>query len=155
MLIIHTGDTVTIYLPMTWQAVVAFLACARIGAIHSAVFAGFSAESLRDRWVLWLFAFLGLDLFSRQWMAVVPTWGGFSLRVFSLVVPRFAGWISGRKRRLRGSAGVGIGTGTGKKGIEGDYAEYGPTAYLSRLPYGVISTACFADSISLAPRIID
>ena len=36
-------------LPMTWQAAAAFLACARIGAIHSAVFAGFSAESLRDR----------------------------------------------------------------------------------------------------------
>ncbi|KAL0946029.1 hypothetical protein HGRIS_012305 [Hohenbuehelia grisea] len=34
---------------MTWQAVAAFLACARIGAIHSVVFAGFSAESLRDR----------------------------------------------------------------------------------------------------------
>jgi acetyl-CoA synthetase len=34
---------------MTWQAVAAFLACARIGAVHSAVFAGFSAESLRDR----------------------------------------------------------------------------------------------------------
>lgn len=34
---------------MTWHAVVAFLACARIGAIHSVVFAGFSAESLRDR----------------------------------------------------------------------------------------------------------
>jgi hypothetical protein len=36
-------------LPMTWQATAAFLACARIGAVHSAVFAGFSAESLRDR----------------------------------------------------------------------------------------------------------
>ena len=34
---------------MTWQAVAAFLACARIGAIHSVVFAGFSSESLRDR----------------------------------------------------------------------------------------------------------
>ena len=34
---------------MTWQAVATFLACARIGAIHSVVFAGFSAESLRDR----------------------------------------------------------------------------------------------------------
>ena len=34
---------------MTWQAAAAFLACARIGAVHSAVFAGFSAESLRDR----------------------------------------------------------------------------------------------------------
>ena len=34
---------------MTWHAVAAFLACARIGAIHSVVFAGFSSESLRDR----------------------------------------------------------------------------------------------------------
>lgn len=34
---------------MTWHAVAAFLACARIGAVHSVVFAGFSAESLRDR----------------------------------------------------------------------------------------------------------
>lgn len=34
---------------MTWQAVAAFLACARIGAMHSVVFAGFSSESLRDR----------------------------------------------------------------------------------------------------------
>lgn len=34
---------------MTWQAVAAFLACARIGAIHSVVFAGFSSEALRDR----------------------------------------------------------------------------------------------------------
>jgi acetyl-CoA synthetase len=46
---IKKGDTVSVYLPMTWQAVAAFLACARIGAIHSVVFAGFSAESLRDR----------------------------------------------------------------------------------------------------------
>jgi acetyl-CoA synthetase len=34
---------------MTWQAVAAFLACARVGAVHSVVFAGFSAEALRDR----------------------------------------------------------------------------------------------------------
>ena len=34
---------------MTWHAIVVFLACARIGAIHSVVFAGFSSESLRDR----------------------------------------------------------------------------------------------------------
>ncbi|KAG8894116.1 acetyl-CoA synthetase [Tulasnella sp. 408] len=46
---VKKGDTVSIYLPMTWQAAAAFLACARIGAIHSVVFAGFSAESLRDR----------------------------------------------------------------------------------------------------------
>jgi acetyl-CoA synthetase len=46
---VKKGDTISIYLPMTWRAVAAFLACARIGAIHSVVFAGFSAESLRDR----------------------------------------------------------------------------------------------------------
>ncbi len=43
------GDRVTIYLPMVPEAVVAMLACARIGAAHTVVFAGFSAESLRDR----------------------------------------------------------------------------------------------------------
>ncbi|KAG8705932.1 acetyl-CoA synthetase [Ceratobasidium sp. 423] len=46
---VRKGDTVSIYLPMTWHAAAAFLACARIGAIHSVIFAGFSAESLRDR----------------------------------------------------------------------------------------------------------
>ena len=46
---IGKGDVVSVYMPMTWYAVAAFLACARIGAVHSAVFAGFSAESLRDR----------------------------------------------------------------------------------------------------------
>lgn len=46
---VKKGDTVSVYLPMTWHAVAAFLACARIGAVHSVVFAGFSAESLRDR----------------------------------------------------------------------------------------------------------
>ncbi|KAJ7697226.1 hypothetical protein B0H17DRAFT_1158497 [Mycena rosella] len=45
---VRRGDTVSIYLPMTWHAAAAFLACARIGAIHSVVFAGFSAESLRN-----------------------------------------------------------------------------------------------------------
>ena len=43
------GDRVCIYLPMIPELAVAMLACARIGAIHSVVFAGFSAESLRDR----------------------------------------------------------------------------------------------------------
>jgi acetyl-CoA synthetase len=46
---IHKGDRVCIYLPMIPEAVVAMLACARIGAIHSVVFGGFSAEALRDR----------------------------------------------------------------------------------------------------------
>jgi len=43
------GDRVAIYLPQIPEAVVAMLACARIGAIHSVVFGGFSAESLRQR----------------------------------------------------------------------------------------------------------
>lgn len=43
------GDRVAIYLPMVTEAVVAMQACARIGAIHSVIFGGFSAGALRDR----------------------------------------------------------------------------------------------------------
>jgi len=43
------GDRVTIYLPMIPEAVVAMLACARIGAIHSVVFGGFAPQSIADR----------------------------------------------------------------------------------------------------------
>ncbi|KAF9159238.1 acetyl-CoA synthetase [Actinomortierella ambigua] len=46
---IKKGDTVAVYMPMIPEAVVALLACARIGAPHSVIFAGFSAEALRDR----------------------------------------------------------------------------------------------------------
>ncbi|MHB1327007.1 MAG: acetate--CoA ligase [Gemmatimonadales bacterium] len=46
---IKKGDRVAIYLPMIPEAAIAMLACARIGAVHSVVFGGFSAESLRDR----------------------------------------------------------------------------------------------------------
>ncbi|KAG9325892.1 hypothetical protein KVV02_001289 [Mortierella alpina] len=46
---IRKGDTVAIYMPMIPEAIVALLACARVGALHSVVFAGFSAEALRDR----------------------------------------------------------------------------------------------------------
>jgi len=46
---IRKGDRVAIYLPMIPEAAIAMLACARIGAVHSVVFGGFSAESLRDR----------------------------------------------------------------------------------------------------------
>jgi acetyl-CoA synthetase len=46
---ISKGDRVNIYLPMTPEAVIAMQACARIGAIHSVVFGGFSAQSLKDR----------------------------------------------------------------------------------------------------------
>ena len=43
------GDRVVIYMPLVPEAIVAMHACARIGAIHSVVFGGFSALSLRDR----------------------------------------------------------------------------------------------------------
>lgn len=43
------GDRICIYMPMVPEAAIAVLACARIGAIHSVVFAGFSAQSLSDR----------------------------------------------------------------------------------------------------------
>jgi len=43
------GDRVAIYLPLIPEAAIAMLACARIGAVHSVVFGGFSAEALRDR----------------------------------------------------------------------------------------------------------
>ena len=46
---VKKGDRVCIYMPMIVEAVVAMLACARIGAVHSVVFAGFSPESLKDR----------------------------------------------------------------------------------------------------------
>ncbi len=46
---IRQGDRVVIYMPMIPEAVVAMQACARIGAIHSVVFGGFSAESLKNR----------------------------------------------------------------------------------------------------------
>jgi acetate--CoA ligase len=46
---VQKGDRVTIYLPMIPEAAIAMLACARIGAIHSVVFGGFSAESLAGR----------------------------------------------------------------------------------------------------------
>jgi acetyl-CoA synthetase len=46
---VKKGDRVCIYLPMVPEASIAMLACARIGAIHSVVFAGFSAQSLTDR----------------------------------------------------------------------------------------------------------
>ncbi|HEU4854639.1 MAG TPA: AMP-binding protein, partial [Nitrosospira sp.] len=46
---IRKGDRVVIYMPMSIEAVVAMQACARIGAIHSVVFGGFSAKSLHER----------------------------------------------------------------------------------------------------------
>ena len=46
---VKKGDRVTIYLPMVPEAVIAMLACARIGAVHSVVFAGFSPDALAGR----------------------------------------------------------------------------------------------------------
>ncbi len=46
---VEKGDRVAIYLPLIPEAVVAMLGCARIGAVHSVVFGGFSSEALRDR----------------------------------------------------------------------------------------------------------
>ena len=46
---IGKGDKVAIYLPMVPEAIVAMLSCARIGAVHTVVFAGFSSDALRDR----------------------------------------------------------------------------------------------------------
>jgi acetyl-CoA synthetase len=46
---VKKGDRVALYLPLIPELAVAMLACARIGAVHSVVFGGFSAESLRDR----------------------------------------------------------------------------------------------------------
>ena len=46
---IGKGDRVIIYMPTIPEAAIAMLACARIGAVHSVVFGGFSADSIRDR----------------------------------------------------------------------------------------------------------
>jgi acetyl-CoA synthetase len=46
---VKRGDRVAVYMPMTAEIVVTVLACARIGAVHSVIFGGFSAESLADR----------------------------------------------------------------------------------------------------------
>jgi acetyl-CoA synthetase len=46
---VRKGDRVAIYLPMIPEAIISMLACARIGAVHSVVFGGFSAEALRSR----------------------------------------------------------------------------------------------------------
>ncbi|MDE0979893.1 MAG: AMP-binding protein, partial [Flavobacteriales bacterium] len=46
---VKKGDRVVLYMPMTPELTIAVLACARIGAVHSVVFAGFSAQALRDR----------------------------------------------------------------------------------------------------------
>ncbi|MCH6258645.1 acetate--CoA ligase [Puniceicoccaceae bacterium K14] len=46
---VKKGDRVAIYMPMVNEAVIAMLSCARIGAVHTVIFGGFSAESIKDR----------------------------------------------------------------------------------------------------------
>jgi acetyl-CoA synthetase len=46
---VGAGDRVALYLPMIPEAVIAMLACARVGAIHTVIFGGFSSESIKDR----------------------------------------------------------------------------------------------------------
>ncbi|MDB4339149.1 acetate--CoA ligase [Rubripirellula sp.] len=46
---VGVGDVVSVYMPMTPELAITMLACARIGAVHSVIFAGFSAESIADR----------------------------------------------------------------------------------------------------------
>lgn len=46
---VQKGDRIAVYLPMIPELAIAVLACARIGAVHSVIFAGFSADSIRDR----------------------------------------------------------------------------------------------------------
>ena len=46
---VRRGDRVTLYMPMTPELPIAMLACARIGAVHSVIFGGFSARAIRDR----------------------------------------------------------------------------------------------------------
>src|SRR3954470_18255939 len=62
---VQTGDRVAIYLPMIPEAVVAMLACARIGAPHTVVFGGFSSEALSSR------------LVDCQAKVVIPSDGGY------------------------------------------------------------------------------
>ena len=62
---IQKGDRILIYLPMVPEAAIAMLACARIGAVHSVVFGGFSAQSVADR------------IFDSQARLVITADGGF------------------------------------------------------------------------------
>src|SRR5204862_325215 len=62
---IGPGDRVIIYLPMVPEAAIAMLSCTRIGAVHSVVFGGFSAQSVADR------------IFDSQAKMVITADGGF------------------------------------------------------------------------------
>ncbi|KAF7715294.1 Uncharacterized protein PECH_007294 [Penicillium ucsense] len=89
---VQQGETVTLYMPNIPEAVVGMLACARIGAIHSVVFAGFSAESLRGR----------LDDAKSRVILTVDEGvrGGKTIPMKSLVEDSLVGWEGPRVRCL-------------------------------------------------------
>lgn len=62
---VKKGDRITIYLPMVPELIVSILACARIGAIHTVIFSGFSAQSIKDR------------VFDSQSKIIITADGGF------------------------------------------------------------------------------
>ena len=64
---VKKGDRVAIYMPTSTMTVAVMLACVRIGAIHSVVFAGFSSESLASRINDCLFLFVFIDFLSSCW----------------------------------------------------------------------------------------
>ncbi len=100
---ITAGDRVAIYLPMIPEAVVAMLACARLGAPHSVVFGGFSAEALRSR----------ID--DAQAKLVITADGGYRRGAPSALKPAVdeaVDAVSERRARSRGAAhrpGRGVG----------------------------------------------
>uniref|UniRef100_A0A672YGK1 acetate--CoA ligase n=1 Tax=Sphaeramia orbicularis TaxID=375764 RepID=A0A672YGK1_9TELE len=76
---VKKGDRVSIYMPMVVELVVAMLACVRIGAVHSIVFAGFSAESLCERIMDSQCSLLITGSMDGGLMSVLTCWVVFSL----------------------------------------------------------------------------
>ena len=101
---ITKGDRVAIYLPMVPEAAIAMLACTRIGAVHSVVFGGFSAEALRDR------------ITDAQCSVLITADGGYR-RGTVLPLKRFADEAIGVRlvEELAGAVGVGDEVGRGRK----------------------------------------
>ena len=83
---VKKGDRVVIYMPMSIEGIVAMQACARIGATHSVVFGGFSAQSLRDRISdagesrPWATSVASSDSERRSVWAIRPSWREIALR---------------------------------------------------------------------------
>ena len=99
------GDRVAIYLPMIPEAVFAMLACARIGAPHSVVFAGFSPDSLADR-------------INDAGAEVLVTADGGYRRGKVIALKRNADWAAARCPGLRSVVVVRRGQGVGSDGVE-------------------------------------